>query len=81
MDVVPGPGFSRAGTSLLPDYDPLANGVYPHIGSIWYADANLRYQLESLKPPRNGYDIWRSNLAASISSTASHSFRRAFRVP
>ena len=30
------------------DYDKLANGTYPHIGSIWYADANLRFQLESL---------------------------------
>jgi iron complex outermembrane receptor protein len=30
------------------DYDKLENGTYPHIGSIWYADANLRFQLESL---------------------------------
>jgi iron complex outermembrane receptor protein len=32
------------------DYDRLANGTHPHIGSIWYGDANLRYQLSSLDP-------------------------------
>ena len=44
------------------DYDPLANGVYPHIGSIWYADANLRYQLESLKPASQ----WLRHLAIEL---------------